>query len=208
MKLLAITSLVATVSAVNGLVLPRQYSGDMSRFENQEWYEIGVTANYNQMMKDLNDQYGFTCYCTRSTFESSETQECEMTSVCDVREDSNTIGEAKVTGTLGLKSVDNEEFTADFHFGQLSFESADNGQEHLLPSIPGMDHDEELKGQVIIGENTISFVTWSEVEGQVYGSLHHSERTVDDATFDQIVSQINDHSIRDNLERYNYGCSQ
>ena len=70
------------------------------------------------MMKDTDDKYGFSCYCTRSTFQSSENQECEMTSVCDVRKDSNTIGEAKVTGTFDLKSVDNEEFTVDFHFGK------------------------------------------------------------------------------------------
>ena len=37
MKFLAITSLIAAASAVNGLVLPRQSNGgDMSQFENQE----------------------------------------------------------------------------------------------------------------------------------------------------------------------------
>ncbi|KAI9266860.1 hypothetical protein BDA99DRAFT_536266 [Phascolomyces articulosus] len=200
------TLIVAASSAVNGFVLPRQTNDDLSHFQG-EWYEIGVTHNFNQMMQDIEDKYGFGCYCTRTSLESSGDQSCEMSSVCEVRNDSSVIGDATATGTFDLKSVNGDRFTFDFTFGKLTLTPADNpGHEQELPGYPSSDQSHELQGEVISTEHGTSFVVWSEYDGQVYGSLSHSERTVDDATFDQIVSQIDDTSIRDSMERYIYAC--
>ena len=58
--------------------------------------------------------------------------------------------------------------------GQISFESADNGHEQEIPNIPGMDHDQELKVEVITGEHGASFVTWAEGKSDhLFFASHH-----------------------------------
>ncbi|KAI9497415.1 hypothetical protein BDB00DRAFT_784753 [Zychaea mexicana] len=225
--LFAISTLLAS-TAVNGYVLPRQetnshdsYNGDFINPKhlsdgNLEGYNVGATGNFVQMYENMSSQYGFDCLCPTTHVQSTDDNQAELTTTCTVRNDTATLGEAKASGTLefssGQNGGDDDQYTANYHFGEVTFIPHDDpSNEITMPSPGGMDQsDFEMHSQILessTDDSSKAVLFWCTYHGETYGALYYTQSSIDDNLYNEFVDQITDQQTKDSMEKVPDSCN-